>query len=81
MPRMSSSISRMTWNTPLHLACWRGLGTVIGKLISVRARVDLRDGSGCLAYQLIENSELRETVEIVMTALQGTNKIFEITSS
>ncbi len=68
-------------NTPLHLACWRGLGAIIGILISLRARLDLRDRSGCLAYQLIENSELRESAEIIMTTVQGENRILEITSS
>lgn len=57
-------------NTPLHLACWRGLGTVISILIFSGARLDLRDVRGCLAYQLIENSELREVTEGVTTYLR-----------
>jgi ankyrin repeat protein len=57
-------------NTPLHLACWRGLGTVIVILIDLRARLDLRDERGCLAYQLIENSKVREAAEWVTTHLR-----------
>ncbi|CAM1509520.1 Fc.00g032590.m01.CDS01 [Cosmosporella sp. VM-42] len=54
-------------NTPLHLACWRGMGAVVRTLLVLPARCDLRDERGCFPYQLIEDSGLREQVEAVIT--------------
>lgn len=58
-----TSIRDNEGNTSLHLACWRGLGSVIAELMLTSTAFDIKDERGFLPYQLIENDDLSQLVE------------------
>lgn len=51
-------------NTPLHLACWRGVGDVIPTLLASCSRTYKRDHRGFFPHQLVKSETLRRLVEL-----------------